>query len=175
MLILAAISALYASWMWVRASDEILGRPFWILGMGSLAVSSSLQGNPIGSISWGSMLILAGGLIFLFSSRQRSMLWLPMLGIWGLSALPFSPTAIAWQTTSSNSWLFSIPLIIAQALLISGYFRHMLHPGETSFESQEKWTKLLYPAGLLLLAGVSILLGLWGWDGAYILTSGGSQ
>jgi len=35
LLILAAITALYAGWMWLRASDEILGRPFWILGMAS--------------------------------------------------------------------------------------------------------------------------------------------
>ncbi len=152
--------------MWLRASDEILGRPFWVLGMASLSIAASLRGNPTGSIGWGVMLILGGGLLFLFSARQRSILWLPLLGLWGLSALPFSPTASAWQTGNQNSWLFVIPFLPAQALLMAGFIRHALHPGETSLESQERWVKVLYPTGLSLLAGIAILLGLWGWDGA---------
>jgi hypothetical protein len=35
LLILAAIAALYAGWKWLRASDEIVGRPFWVVGMQS--------------------------------------------------------------------------------------------------------------------------------------------
>lgn len=166
LLILAAIAALYAGWMWLRASDEILGRPFWVLGMASLSVAASLRGNPTGSIGWGVMLILGGGLLFLFSARQRSILWLPLLGLWGLSALPFSPSASVWETGNQNSWLFVIPFLPAQALLMAGFIRHALHPGETSLESQERWTKVLYPIGLLLLAAIAILLGVWGWDGA---------
>ncbi len=166
LLILAAVAALYAGWMWLRASDEILGRPFWVLGMASLSVAASLRGNPAGSIGWGVMLILGGGLLFLFSARQRSILWLPLLGLWGLSALPFSPTASAWQTGNQNSWLFVIPFLPAQALLMAGFIRHALHPGETSLESQERWVKVLYPTGLSLLAAIAILLGLWGWEGA---------
>ena len=49
---------------------------------------------------------------------------------------------------------------------MAGFIRHALHPGETSLESQERWAKVLYPTGLSLLAGIAILLGLWGWDGA---------
>jgi len=166
LLVLAAVAALYASWMWMRASDEILGRPFWVLGMASLSVTASLRGNPTGSIGWGVMLILGGGLLFLFSARQRSTIWLPMLGLWGLSALPFSPSSSVWQTGNQNSWFFVLPFLPAQALLIAGFIRHTLHPGETSLESQESWTKVLYPTGLFLLAIIVILLGLWGWDGA---------
>jgi len=167
LLILASVAALYAGWMWLRASDEILGRPFWVLGMASLAVAASLRGNPTGSIGWGVMLILGGGLLFLFSARQRSILWLPLLGLWGLSALPFSTSASVWQTGNQNSWLFVLPFLPAQALLMAGVIRHALHPGETSLESQERWTRVLYPTGLFMLAAISILLGLWGWDGAH--------
>ena len=171
LLILAAAAALYAGWMWVRASDEILGRPFWVLGMASLSVAASLRGNPTGSIGWGIVLILGGGLLFLFSARQRGILWLPLLGLWGLSSLPFSPSASAWQTGNQNSWLFIIPFLPAQALLMAGFIRQALHPGETSLESQERWAKVLYPTGLFLLAAISILLGVWGWDGALTLGS----
>jgi hypothetical protein len=166
LLILTAVAALYASWMWLRASDEILGRPFWVLGLASLAFAACLRGNPTGSIGWGVMLLLGGGLLFLFSARQRSIFWLPLLSLWGLSAFPFSPTATVWQTGNQNSWMFVIPFLPAQALLMTGAIRHALHPGETSLESQERWTMFLYPTGLFLLAAVVFLLGVWGWDGA---------
>jgi len=166
LLILAAVAALYASWLWLRASDELVGRPFWVLGMASLSIAASLRGNPSGSIGWGVILILSGGLLFLFSARQRQILWLPMLALWGLSTLPFSPSASAWLTGNQSSWLFIIPFIPAQALLMAGFVRHTLHPGETSLESQARWAKVLYPTGLFLLAGTSVVLGLWGWDGS---------
>jgi hypothetical protein len=166
LLVLAGIIALYTSWLWLRASDEIVGRPFWVLGMASLSVAASLRGNPTGSIGWGVSLVLCGGLIFLFSARQRSILWLPFLGLWGLSGLPFSPSASSWLTGNQISWLYILLFLPAQALLIAGFIRHALHPGETSLESQAKWVKVLYPTGLFILAGTSIILGLWGWVGA---------
>jgi hypothetical protein len=166
LLILAALAALYAGWMWLRASDEILGRPFWVLGTASLAIGASLLGNPTGSIGWGVMLVLGGGLIFLFSARQRNIIWVPLLSLWGLSALPFSATATAWETGRQLSWLYIIPFIPAQALLATGVIRHVLHPGESSLESHERWTKFLYPIGLLLMAAIMVLLGVWGWNGA---------
>jgi hypothetical protein len=49
---------------------------------------------------------------------------------------------------------------------MAGFFRHTLHPGETSLESQEKWVKVIYPTGLLFLMAAAILLGFWGWTGA---------
>jgi hypothetical protein len=168
LLILAAVAALYAGWMWFRSSDEILGRPFWVLGMASLSVAASLRGNPDGSIGWGILLIMGGGLLFLFSARQRKTVWIPLLCLWGLSSLPFSVSASAWQTGNQNSWLFVIPFLPAQAFFMAGFIRHSLHPGETSLESQERWAKILYPTGLFLLAAIIILLGVWGWDGAQI-------
>ena len=166
LLILAAIAGLYAGWMWLRSSDEILGRPFWILGLASLSIAECLRGNPVGSAGWGVALILCGGVLFLFSARRKSILWLPMLGLWAISALPFSPTASSWLTGNETPWLFSIPFIPAQALLMAGYLRHAIHPGQASLESQEKWVKIIYPTGLLILIATAFLLGLWGWPGA---------
>jgi hypothetical protein len=165
LLIFAAAAALYAGWMWLRASDELVGRPFWILGMASLAVAASLRADQSGSAAWGFTLVLSGSFLFLFSARQRGLLWLPVLAIWGISALPYSPTSTGWNTGNHSSWLFLIPLLPAQAFLMAGFFRHSLHPGETSFESQARWAKILYPTGLLLPVGVQALLGIWGWNG----------
>jgi hypothetical protein len=169
LLILAAITALYAGWMWLRASDEILGRPFWILGFASMAVAESLHSNPAGSTGWGVAMVLCGGMVFLFSARARSIIWLVFPALWVLSSLPFSLTASAWRTGNTFFWLFIIPFLPAQALLMAGFLRHVLHPGETSFESQEKWVKVIYPAGLLILLATAFLLGFWGWVGARII------
>ncbi len=165
LLALAALPALYGGWMWLRASDELVGRPFWVLGLASLSVAAALRGSPAGSVGWGVALVVVGGLLFLYSARQRSLLWLLAPGLWALSTLPFSVSASGWSG-SASSWLFLIPFLPAQALLMAGFARHALHPGETSFESQERWSKFIYPLGFFLLAGISILSGLWGWDGA---------
>jgi hypothetical protein len=169
LLILAAIAALYAGWMWLRSSDEILGRPFWILGLASLAVAESLLGNPKGSVGWGVALILCGGSMFLFSARRRRILWLPFIGLWAFSTLPFSLTASSWQTGNIISRLFIIPFLPAQALFMAGFLRHAIHPGETSLESQEKWVKVIYPTGLVILMAVALILGFWGWIGARVV------
>jgi hypothetical protein len=166
LLLLAGITALYAGWMWLSASDEILGRPFWIVGFASLAVAESLRGNPAGSTGWGVAMVLTGGTLFLFSARRRSILWTVFLAMLALSSMPFTITASSWQTGNSVSSFFLLPFLPAQALLIAGFFRHTLHPGETSLESQAKWVRGIYPAGLLTLVSVALLLGFWGWIGA---------
>ncbi len=168
LLLLTALPALYAAWMWLRASDELVGRPFWVLGMAALAVASALRGSPAGSVGWGVAAVAGGGLLFLYSARQRSLLWLLVPGLWALSALPFSVSSSAWISTAS-SWLFALPFLAAQALMMAGFLRHTLHPGETSFESQERWSRFIYPFGLFSLAAITILLGLWGWDGARLV------
>jgi hypothetical protein len=166
LLIFSAITALFAGWNWFRSYDEILGRPFWILGFASLAVAEALRGNPVGSTGWGVALILCGGVLFLFSARRRSVLWLPFLGFWAFSALPFSLTSLAWHAGNSISWVFIIPFLPAQVLLIAGFFHHATQPGDTSLESQRKWSKVIYPVGLLFLMAMALLLGFWGWVGA---------
>jgi hypothetical protein len=155
--------------MWLRASDEIIGRPFWVLGLASLAVAASLRADPAGSTGWGVVLVLSGGMLFLFSARRRSILWLLLAGVWGLSALPFSPTAAAWGSANGSAWVLMLPFLLAQALFIAGFIRHALHPGETSLESQEKWVQAIYPTGLLILGATIVLLGQWGWPGARVI------
>jgi hypothetical protein len=166
LLTLTALAALYAGWMWLRASDELTGRPFWMLGMAALAVAATLRANPTGSMAWGIVLLLGGGYLFLNSARQRNLIWLSIFALWGLTALPYSLTATGWLSKGQASLLFWIPFLPAQALLLAGFFRHSLSVGETSLESQLPWVKGIYPLGLILLTLIQILLGLWGWEGA---------
>ncbi len=161
---LALVATLYGGWMWLRAPDELNGRPYWIISIVSLAVISALTGNPTGAIAWGCSLILVGGSLFL-SSVQLPWLNRAMLaGAWSLSSLPFSLTAGAWL---GNLGIFLPFVIAAQALTVAGFIRHALRPiGRDSLEAQPGWARAVYPAGILLLILIQFLLGLAGWNGA---------
>jgi hypothetical protein len=160
----AIIAALYGGWMWLRAPDELTGRPYWIIGLAALSVTSALSGNPLGAVAWGCALVLVGGALFLASVQQ---VWLNralLIGAWSLSALPFSLTASAWLGNLG----FFIPFVIAaQALIIAGFIRHALRPsGRDSLDSQPSWARAVYPAGIIFLLAIQLLLGFIGWDGA---------
>ncbi len=170
LLILSAIAALYGGWMWMRAPDELIGRPFWLIGIGGLAVGSALFGNPAGTVGWGAALILAGGALFLSSLQQiwlNRALW---IGAWTLSALPFSLTALGWQN-NAGAWGFFLPFfLIAQAFIMTGFLRHAMRPSTRSpLASQPVWARSVYPIGIGFLILIQILLGLWGWEGALAL------
>jgi hypothetical protein len=161
---LTAIAALYGGWMWLRAPDELTGRPFWIIGLAALSIAAALGANPRGSVAWGIALLLSGGVLFLASVQLLWLNRLLLIGAWSLSALPFSLTASAWQ---GNTGPFLPFLVAAQALLIAGFVRHSLRPGgrETP-DAQPGWTRSVYPAGISLLLLLQVLLGLLGWEGA---------
>jgi hypothetical protein len=174
LLLLVAGAALYGGWMWMRAPDELTGRPYWVIVLASLAVAAALRGNPVGSVGWGVSLVLAGGALFLSSVQHkiinRSLL---IAGLWGISSLPFSPTASGWQSGSSASWAVWLTwpiLLTAQALLAAGFIRHAGRPAIlVSFEAQPVWARKVYPFGIGLLLATLLLLGLFGWDGALTL------
>jgi hypothetical protein len=170
MLILASLAAVYGGWMWLRAPDELNGRVFWLIGMGSLAVAASLRANPVGAAAWGCAIVLTGGALFLSSEPNKWLLRALFIGAWGISSLPFSLTASGWTSSLPTSWLTWLvwPLrIAAQAMLIAGFIRHSQRiTSRTSNEDQPIWGKNVYPAGIALLLLMNILLGLFGWSGA---------
>jgi hypothetical protein len=59
------LALLYGAWQWLSAPDELLARPYWLIGMGSLSLLAALRGSQAGSVAWGVGLILYGGLVFL--------------------------------------------------------------------------------------------------------------
>jgi hypothetical protein len=167
LLILAAIAGIYGGWMWLRAPDELIGRPFWMIGLASLAIAAALLGNPTGTVAWGTALILIGGALFLASVQQVWISRALLVGAFSLSALPFSLTASGWQGNVSGFWYIMPFLLIAQALLMTGFIRSALRPStRASLESLPIWARGIYPVGIGLLFFAQILLGIWGWNGA---------
>jgi len=161
---LSIVAALYGGWMWLRAPDELTGRPYWVISVSALAVISALSGNPLGVVAWGCALILIGGALFLASAQQ---VWVDralLVGVWSLSSLPFSLTASAWL---GELGIFVPFVIVAQALLMAGFVRQALRSsGRTALDVQPGWANKIYPAGIILLVIFQLLLGLIGWEGA---------
>jgi len=168
--ILAALAAIYGGWQWLRAPDELTGRPFWLIGMGSLAVAAALRANPIGAAAWGCGLILSGSALFLSSEQNKWLTRALLIGTWGISALPFSLTATGWNSgiiPPLLSWLAWPFLIAAHAMLVAGFVRHSLRTTtRASTADQPIWSKNVYPIGIALLLFMTLLLGLFGWSGA---------
>jgi hypothetical protein len=168
LLSLTALAAIYGGWMWLRAPDELTARPYWLIGLASLAMASALRGNPIGAAAWGCALLLSGGALFLSSANH---IWLSRalwIGMWGISALPFSITATGWGSTVPPFWPAWPFLLFAQALLLAGYLRHATRPTlRVNFETLDRATQYVYPLGISILLTTLFSLGLWGWEGAF--------
>ncbi|HSL27735.1 MAG TPA: hypothetical protein VK900_00940 [Anaerolineales bacterium] len=175
LLILVSLAALYGGWMWLRAPDELTGRAFWIIGMGSLAVAAALRVNPMGAAAWGCAIVLAGGALFLSSEQNRWLSRALWIGAWGISALPFSLTATGWTrvgVTPLLGWLAWPFLIAAHAMLVAGFLRHSQRVATRAFNEEAPiWARNVYPIGIGLLLGILLLLGLYGWSGSLQLGS----
>jgi hypothetical protein len=161
-----SFAALYGGWMWLRAPDEITGRPYWMIGMGSLALAAALRANPLGAAAWGCALILAGGALFLTSVQNKWLERALFISVLAISALPLSLTATGWDNAGTPFW-FAIPfLLTAQAMLIAGLARHIQRSStRATFDAQPLWARNVYPIGISILLITMIGLSVFGWDG----------
>ena len=168
LLMLVALAALYGGWMWLRSPDELTGRPFWLIGVGSLAVAAALRANPIGAAAWGCALILSGGALFLSSEPNKGSIRALWIAAFGISALPFSLAAAGWNSGRESFFLAWIPLVLSHAMLLAGFVRHILRPtaSRVGYDDQPIWAKNIFPVGIFLLLLTNLLLGLFGWDGS---------
>jgi len=176
LLLIAAGAALYGGLQWIRSTEESRARPFWVIVISSLAAACALRGNPVGSAAWGAALVFTGGALFLSSAQNKIILRaLLIIGVWGLSALPFSPTASVWQSSAPPTWAdwIALPaLLVAQAMLIAGFIRRAALASNTAPpESQPVWAKNIHPIGIGLLLFGLLLLAFFGWDGRLTIGS----
>ena len=167
LILLIAFAGLYGAWMWLRVPDELTGRPYFIIGMGSLALVAASRGNPVGAAAWSLALILAGSALFLASAQLRWLERALYFSVWLIMALPFSLTASGWVTNGPSFW-YAVPfLIVVHGMLIAGLIRHIQRSSSrTNFADQPLWARNVYPIGILILFITAILLVLFGWDGA---------
>jgi hypothetical protein len=165
-LIILAVAGILSVYHWLTTPREITSQPFWIFGLISLSTVSTLQGNPVGSAAWGSASLFTGGLLFLYTARNKVLTIILIASAYILSSLPFSLTATGWSSLQPASWVVFIVLIPLLSLLLSGYIRSILLDEKESLDNQPRWVKIFYPTGLVTLALTGLVLGATGWDGA---------
>ncbi len=183
LLVLAGLAALTGSLTWMWAEDELKGRPAWILGMAALAAVAAVEGQPLAAQVWGLALLCLGGMLFLFSTRNRRVLLFPAIGVLSLSALPFTPVWSGLSLYTGRYGGLMVLLVVSQTLLLLGFARHGFRQEEVE-EDVERWVWITYPLGLavlpLALVGLVIqsggyrtqpeaVLAFQWWGGAFIL------
>jgi hypothetical protein len=172
LILISALIAIYGAVQWVSSSDEMAGRPFWILGTASMATSAALASRLDSSLAWGSASLFVGGLLFFSSLRHQRLIILTIVGFLGLSGLPFTPNWAGVQfynqlSIIAPSWVIIflyITFMASHALLLAGFLRHSLRPtlleGDTSRDPQvERWIWLVYPLGLAILPITHFITG----------------
>lgn len=193
LLILAGLSGIYSALSWVTANSELSGRPYWILGMASLAVASAVRMQPEACLMWGVACLLSGGAIFVYSIRPRGLAVFFLLGALGLTAFPFTPTwsgAAVYRFTSVFVVPFfdiavNIVFLLTHLGLVFGFIRHAMRTVEVP-TGLERWVWFFYPLGLALLIFLEYYLGwqvwiewtkapgdLW-WAGGLVLVMAGA-
>jgi len=167
LLMLVSFAAVYGGWMWLRAPDELTGRPFWLIGMSSLAIAAALRSNPVGAAAWGCALILSGSALFLFSEQNKWLSRTLYVAAFGMSSLPFSLTATGWNSGGTGFWLAWPFLLASHAMLVAGFVRHSQRTATLASDVERPlWAKNVYPIGISMLLLTIILLGFIGWDGS---------
>jgi hypothetical protein len=163
---------IFAAVRWLGAKDEQDGQSYWMIGTTCLAIASAIVAAPFACLVWSIASLLSGGLIFSYSLRHSSFIPLILLGVFNISALPFSPT---WQGTAlypsissetgsrAQFLLFFVSYLLIQSFLLAGYIRHFLRGGQPATEDKshhiERWVWVLYPVGLIVIILAHLLLG----------------
>lgn len=167
LLVLAGLSGIYSAVSWLVASSELVGRPFWILGMASLAVAAAVRQQPAACIAWGVACILSGGALFLYSVRPKGLVPVFLVGGLALTAFPYTPTwsGLAVYSLGSSTAapyfdsVINLVLLLTHLALVLGYIRHALRRIEVP-SGLERWVWVFYPFGL---AGLILLEYYLGW------------
>jgi len=170
LLIFSALAGLYGAAMWAGSADEISGRPYWMIALAGLCVASSIRGYPQSTLAWGIALVLTGGVLFLYTARERLTGFPLAISLLAFSGLPFTPAANGWKglvipPINAPDFIF----LLAHALIMIGFIRHAQRPADP-LSPMERWIQVLYPFGLYFLAANAWLLLLLGLPGT--LTSG---
>ena len=174
LLVFIALVGLYAAVLWLKATDELDGRPYWLLGTAALAMASAIMNQPLACLAWSLAGILSGGLVFSLSLRHRNLLALAILGVINFSALPFSPTWMGtrlYQYTTTIAtivppvlfYLLSFVFILVHAFLLAGFIRHILRgiypAGEGPRDHSERWVWFIFPTGLVFISVTHFISG----------------
>ncbi|MBI9046547.1 MAG: hypothetical protein JEZ06_18800 [Anaerolineaceae bacterium] len=147
LLVILASAVLYSGFKWFSANNEIDGRPYWLITIAGFSVISAINGQPKASMVWGIGMILSGAMIFLYSSKHKGLMIIPLLGIIGICAFPFTLASSGWIgiLLKPFSWL-NLVFLLSHALLMLGYIKHAFFTDE-NFSELDRWIQIVYIFG----------------------------
>ncbi len=158
----ALLAALYASITWLTRANLAAARPYWKIALSAFVVQSALNGNAQAGQAWGLALLLVGGEIFLFEPPIRRINFLPLIALFGLVGLPFTPAGHGWEGLTGTGFTWTgLIFIFAHAFLMAGYLRYILEASST-ITGLEKHVRITFPLGLILILGSIFVLGIIG-------------
>ena len=171
----AALAGLVGGVGWLRAQDELAGRPYWILATTSLAMAAAILGQPTASLAWSLAALLPGQLDLsqLTETALRGYhraagchvsYWLAIHAQPGLE--PVFSNALWWQKGLLVRSLLVAwgDLFCRSCMLLTGYLIQAC--GGSSLPATEpqpkvdRWVWLLYIPGLITLPVVHCMLKL---------------
>jgi hypothetical protein len=151
LLTFTSLGILFGSIMWFSSTNELEGRPYWIISLAGLTIYSAIEGVHLAILSWSLALILSGSVLFLYSARGRKLTIIPLLAIIGIAGLPFTPAAAGWHGVIIEGNFFrNVINILSVAFIILGFIQHANY-STNLLTQKEKWIWLTYPLGLFIL------------------------
>lgn len=157
----ALVAALYGAIKWLISQNELIGRPYWMLAFSGLVIITFLRGQIESMIALSMIMIVCGGAVFLHSSSSRYFFIYVIFLVISMAGFPYTPVTSAWVgLLSAPIKALDFILIISLCLLFLGVIRHLLriqHPDPAI----ERWMKMFYAIGLILLFIVPWLTLIW--------------
>jgi hypothetical protein len=172
---IAALTGLFAGIQWLISSNELQDQSYWVLGIASLAIASAVLHLPSSTIAWSMACLLSGGLLFSMTLRHKNLVAIAFLGIYALSALPFSPTwlvtdlfnysdSLSTILTQPMFYIISISFLLTFSLFLAGFIRRILQGILPSEEQSgfhiERWVWFLFPIGMFFILLTHFLIGI---------------
>jgi hypothetical protein len=170
LVLLSMLAGLLAGLTWLTSSGGGRMHAAWIAGAASLSLVSAVFLQPAASQSWGLVMIIYGGLIFIYTAYHRFLNIFMLVTMVGLTALPLT---IAWAgiliyypasgstIPQSAVWVSGLLAPVIQTLLLIGFARQIRQslPGNYGLE---RWIWLIFTWGLLILPVTGVLIAWWG-------------
>ena len=121
-LTMSGLAAMLIAFFWVSTQNMEIKITYWSISVTGFCIAASAQGITTASMAWGIGLLLSGGLFFLYFPREHRYSYLPIIGLFGFSALPMTPSWYGIQIYSQKMphslWII---FLVAQIFLLFGY------------------------------------------------------
>jgi hypothetical protein len=141
---------LVGSIFWISSRTKSQKMPYYLLTLVAFVLYSAINSNVIATMTWGIIMILSAGLLFLYTKRDQRLQPLIAIGLFSISTLPLSAGWYGVGVYSGGiSWV-SYAYIIPHAILLDGYLLSMQQTG-SPISGAQRLVWIVYPLGLVLL------------------------